>query len=74
MEHKNAPHLKTLGTRISDLRKARGATIEKLAYEIGISKGNLSDIERGNRDPRYCTLRSVAQGLNLTVAQLLEGL
>ena len=48
--------------------------IEKLAYEMGISKGNLCDIEHGKRDPRYTTLRAIAEGLDLSIAQLLRDL
>ncbi len=74
VERKFSAELSVLGKRISKLRKARGSTIEKLAYETSISKGNLSDIEQGRRNPRYCTLRAIATGLELTVSQLLEGL
>lgn len=61
-----------LGQRISSLRKRKGKTLEKLAYEVGISKGNLSDIENGKRDLRFSTLRAIADGLGLTRGQLLK--
>jgi transcriptional regulator with XRE-family HTH domain len=61
-----------LGQHISKERKKRGITLEKLAYEVGISKGNLSDIERGKRDPRYSTLKAIAYGLEVSVSQLLK--
>ncbi len=64
--------LKNLGKRIGALRRKRGITLEKLAYEMGISKGNLSDIENGKRDPRYTTLRAIAEGLDISVSQLLK--
>ncbi len=63
-----------LGQRISLLRKRKGMTLEKLAYEVGISKGNLSDIENGKRDARFTTLMAIAQGLELSVSQLLKEL
>lgn len=66
--------LLTLGERISSFRKKRGITLEKLAYEMGISKGNLSDIEHGKRDPRYSTLSAIAEGLDIPLSQLLKGL
>jgi len=66
--------LQVLGERISSLRKKRGTTLEKLAYEMGISKGNLSDIEHGKRDPRYSTLSAIAEGLEIPLSQLLKGL
>lgn len=63
-----------LGERISRQRKKRGITLEKLAYEMDISKGNLSDIEHGKRDPRYSTLRAIAEGLEMPLAQLIKDL
>lgn len=64
--------LTDLGLRISKLRKQRGITLEKLAYEMDISKGNLSDIEHGKRDPRYSTLKAIADGLEISIAHLLK--
>lgn len=46
-------------------------SVEELAARAGVAKGNLSEIERGLRDPRYTTLLAVAGGLGLTLAQLL---
>jgi len=74
MENTRAELLRSLGERISSNRKKRGITLEKLAYEMGISKGNLSDIERGKRDPRYSTLRAIAEGIEVPISQLLKGL
>ena len=61
-----------LGARIARERKRKGLTLEKLAYEIGISKGNLSDIENGKRDPRYSTLIAIAEGLDIPLSHLLR--
>lgn len=61
-----------LGSKISKERQKRGITLEKLAYEMGMSKGNLSDIENGKRDLRFTTLRAIAQGLDLSLSQLLK--
>lgn len=64
--------LKSLGSRIAKERRRRGVTLEKLAYEMGLSKGNLSDIERGKRGPRYTTLRAIAVGLKVPVQAHLK--
>jgi XRE family transcriptional regulator, fatty acid utilization regulator len=64
--------LLALGMKISAERKKRGITLEKLAYEMGISKGNLSDIEHGKRDPRYTTLQAIALGLEVPISKLLK--
>ncbi len=70
----NKEFLEILGQRISSERKKKGITLEKLAYEVGISKGNLSDVEHGKRDPRYSTLQAIAEGLEISVSKLLKDL
>ena len=66
--------IKALAKRISKERKKRGISLEQLAYEMGISKGNLSDIENGKRDPRYSTLKAIADGLDISISSLLKNL
>ena len=74
-EHEDKGKLvRDLGERIAKRRRSRGISLERLAYEMGVSKGNLSDIEHGKRDPRYTTLRSIAEGLEISIAQLLRDL
>jgi len=74
MDEDKLSKISDLGERISKRRRSRGLTLEKLAYEMGISKGNLSDIENGKRDPRYTTLRAIAEGLDMPLSQLLKEL
>ena len=64
--------LKALGARIKSERLKKGITLEKLAYEMSISKGNLSDIENGKKDPRYTTLRLLSKGIGVSLAHLLK--
>jgi XRE family transcriptional regulator, fatty acid utilization regulator len=70
--HTRKEVLHRLGKKIAHERQKRGITLEKLAYEMGMSKGNLSDIEHGRRDPRFTTLRAIALGLNVSLSQLLK--
>jgi transcriptional regulator with XRE-family HTH domain len=64
--------LLALGERIARQRKTWGISLEELSARAGISKGNLSEIERGKRDPRFTTLHSIATGLETSVADLVE--
>lgn len=66
--------MKALGQRIASWRRRRNITLEDLASKMSISKGNLSDIENGKKDPRYSTLLAVSEGLGITVATLLREL
>ena len=63
-----------LGDRITSWRRRRQMTIEDLSTKMRISKGNLSDIEAGKKDPRYSTLLAISEGLGITVSTLLRGL
>ena len=74
MKRDKAALTKQLGERISALRKKRDISVERLANAVGIAKGNLSDIENGNRDARYSTLIAIAEGLGISVSQLLRDL
>ncbi len=56
-----------LGKRISAIRRQKGFTSEKLAYENGISKGYLSDIENGKRLPSLKLLETLAKGLGVSL-------
>lgn len=68
------PELERLGHRVGTLRRKRGLSLERLAFEGELSKGNLSELESGLRNPRYCTLRTIASVLGIPLSKLLEGL
>jgi len=63
---------KKLGKRIKKLREDQGLTIEKLAYENDMAKGNLSEIEKGLIDPKISTLNRIASGLNVSIKNLVD--
>jgi|LauGreDrversion4_2_1035121.scaffolds.fasta_scaffold1268250_2 transcriptional regulator with XRE-family HTH domain len=64
--------VKQLGQHIARERQRRGISLERLSAEMKISKGNLSDLENGKRDPRFSTLVAIAEGLGLKLSQLLK--
>ena len=74
MKENKRKFIKDVGTRIKEERIKKGLSSEKLAYEIGISKGNLSEIERGLRDLRLSTLSLIAEGLDINLSKLLKDL
>jgi transcriptional regulator with XRE-family HTH domain len=65
--------LVALGRRIFEVRKKKGITLDDLSLRMSISKGNLSDIERGKRDPRFQTLQAIARGLGVPLHSLIRG-
>jgi len=63
-----------LGTRIRTLRKKKRWTQSEMAAYLGLSRGHISDLERGRREIGLLTLQIVARGLDTTMARLLKGL
>ena len=58
--------------RITLLRKRSNLTIEKLAYQSGISKGGLSEIERGRKSPMPLTILKICTGLGITMKDFFD--
>jgi transcriptional regulator with XRE-family HTH domain len=54
-----------LGTRIATLRGKAALTQERCAWESGISKAYLSQIEAGKRLPSLVTLLALAERLDM---------
>lgn len=64
--------LQSLDARLKALREARGITKYRLAKISGVSETYIYRIERGLiENPRRDTLQRLAQGLNITVAELV---
>jgi len=63
-----------LGNRIRTLRKKHDWTQVELAEMLGIDRSYLSEIETGKKDPSLRVLKTIADGFNLTLSQLLKGL
>lgn len=62
----------TLGLRLRHLRTARGLTLDALGQRVGVTASLLSLVENGRREPRLPLLRSLADALGATVADLLD--
>ena len=61
---------KAIGERVAELREERGLTIERLAYSVDVSKGTVSDLERGLARPSIKTLKKLADGLDVELLDL----
>ena len=66
--------LRALANRIKELRDRKGISQEELAHRAGLSRTGMGFLETGKRWPRLDTLMKVADGLNITVDELLKGL
>ncbi|MEN8893702.1 helix-turn-helix domain-containing protein [Planktotalea arctica] len=65
-----APEPLDLGSRVRELRKAQGWTLERAANQAGLARSTLSKIENGQMSPTYDALKKLAEGLQITVPQL----
>lgn len=58
-----------IGQRISQLRKRRGITVNKLAYKAGISQSYLRLIELGKTQPTIEYLQYICDALNVPISE-----
>ncbi|NQT58776.1 MAG: helix-turn-helix transcriptional regulator [Bacteroidetes bacterium] len=59
-----------VGSRIKEERKKNKITIEQLAKRTGLSKGFISQIERGLAHPSITTLKKIAHSFQISVVTL----
>lgn len=61
-----------LASTLRRLREERHHTQEDLAYDAGITVAALARIERGQANPRWTTVKSIAAALNIGLGDLGE--
>ena len=65
--------VRALGVALRTARRDRGMTVEGLAASAGVSAGLISQLERGQGNPAFLTLRRLAGALGLPVAHFVQG-
>ncbi|WP_419791627.1 helix-turn-helix domain-containing protein [Staphylococcus chromogenes] len=63
----------TTGQRIKELRNARGFRQAQLSDKTGLSTQVISNIERGYSKPNDTQLRLIADALNVSTYEILDG-
>ena len=73
-EHPNgsADGLAELGSRIRSLREGLELSLRQLAVRSGVSAATLSQVERGESSPSLTVAARIADGLELSLSQLLR--
>ena len=61
-----------LGRRLHELRGAAGLSLDALAQKSGVSRSNISLIERGQSSPTAVVLDKLSSALGVSVASLFE--
>jgi transcriptional regulator with XRE-family HTH domain len=59
-----------LGEAVRQLREKQGITQESLAQDAGVTTGTVSLVERGKSNPSWGTVRALAGGLGVSMAEL----
>lgn len=73
MPHR-VPILVRFGSRVRDLRLAKGLSQEAFAALCGLDRTYIGGIERGERNVALRNIAVIAKALDLTVAELMQGL
>ncbi|MFZ5624125.1 MAG: helix-turn-helix domain-containing protein [Gemmatimonadota bacterium] len=60
-----------LGRTIREYRKRAGVSQERFAHQIGLHRTFMSAVERGKTNVSFDALGRIADGLNLTISQLV---
>ena len=61
-----------IGSRVKALREAMGLSLRDLAERSGVGAATLSQVERGESSPTLAVAARIADGLELTLSQLLR--
>jgi ribosome-binding protein aMBF1 (putative translation factor) len=64
---------KLLGTRIRELRLAKGWSQKHLARSCGMGFSHIGAVERGQYDVELLTLLRIAKGLGVTGSYVVKG-
>jgi transcriptional regulator with XRE-family HTH domain len=64
----------SFGANLKAIRRRRGFTREELSAQAGIDVATVHRLERGDRQPRLPTLLSLAEALDVSGSELIDGL
>lgn len=60
--------------RVKELAKARGMTIEELAFKSGVKYSTVRNLWQGKvSNPNYSTLAAIAGAFGVTIEELVDG-
>lgn len=65
---------KKLGERIKELRKSKGISQEKFSLSIGMDRTYFASVEAGKRNISIVNIEKIANGLNVSLSELFEGI
>lgn len=63
-----------LGNRIQELRKQKGLSQEKFALHINMDRTYFASVEAGKRNISINNIKKIADGLEVSLSELFEGI
>lgn len=72
MNTKESKYFQKLGAKIKQLREEKEIDQKSFAFDCEIGRTQLYMIEKGRTNPRLLTLMKIADGLEISVSELLE--
>ncbi len=61
-----------LGTKLKEIRRSKGITLQEVAQATGLSKSFVSQVEAGDANPSIASLKKIADSLSITLGGLFE--
>lgn len=62
-----------LGTKLKEIRRGQGVTLQQIADQTGLSKSFVSQIETGSANPSIASLKKITDVLGVPLAALFTG-
>lgn len=62
----------SFGQAVRELRVVSGLTQEELADRAGLDRSYIGGVERGDRNPSLSVIEKIAEGLDVTLAELFS--
>ena len=69
---RNKEQLIKFGDRVKMLRTSKNLTLEALAFAIEVEISQIHRIEKGKINPTYTTLIALAEGLEISISDLVN--
>ena len=72
MNTKESKYFQKLGAKIKQLREEKEIDQKSFAFDCEIGRTQLYMIEKGRTNPRLLTLMKIADGLEISISELLK--
>ena len=72
MNTKESKYFQKLGAKIKRLREEKEIDQKSFAFDCEIGRTQLYMIEKGKTNPRMLTLMKIADGLEISISELLQ--